>query len=173
MLIQPYTAQWIADFQAIEGVLQETLSSLRISTEHIGSTAVPDLDGKAIIDVDIVMHAPIEFEAIKTRLEAIGYYHNGNQGIEGREVFKRQKTDLQHPVLDFVRHHLYVCAHDSVELGRHLAFRDYLRTHAEARLTYQRLKHEIAEEAQHDQKRYAYLKEIKVQPFINLITPKA
>jgi GrpB-like predicted nucleotidyltransferase (UPF0157 family) len=169
MLIQPYTPQWIADFQAIQGVLQETLSSLSISIEHVGSTAVPDLDAKPIIDIDIVMHASA-FEAIKTRLEAIGYYHNGNQGIEGREVFKRQKVDLQHPTLDFIKHHLYVCAQDSVELRRHLTFRDYLRTHTEARLAYQRLKYEIAEEAQHDQKQYAYLKEVKAKSFINQLS---
>lgn len=170
MLIQPYTAQWIADFASIQHILQEALLSLPISIEHVGSTSVPDLDAKPIIDIDVVMYAPLEFEMVKTRLEAIGYYHNGNQGIEGREVFKRQKMVAKHNVLDCIVHHLYVCPQDSTELRRHLAFRDYLRTYAEARLAYQHLKYAIAEEAQQNQKEYARLKELKAKDFITSLS---
>ena len=167
MLIQPYTKQWIANFQAIKGILQEALQDLSISIEHIGSTAVPDLDAKPVIDIDIIRRETLEFEEIRTRLEAIGYYHNGNQGIPEREVFKRLKMATPHVLLDSIPHHLYVCVLDSPALQRHLLFRDYLRTHAEARLAYQRLKYEIAEEVQQNQKQYAELKEMRTKEFID------
>jgi hypothetical protein len=65
------------------------------------------------------------FPAVKAALETLGYQHNGDQGIPGRESFKYDPT--RKPGL--MSHHLYVCAADSVELKRHLILRDHLRTH--------------------------------------------
>ncbi|RZK70281.1 MAG: GrpB family protein [Pedobacter sp.] len=141
---------------------------LCISIEHVGSTAVPALAAKPIIDIDIIYNEVSDFEQIKKSLEAIGYDHNGDQGIVGREVFKRtgQQKDA---VLDRITHHLYACQYNCPELHRHLLFRDYLRKNKEARNYYQQLKYEIAEEANQDKKVYASLKELKANSFINYI----
>jgi GrpB-like predicted nucleotidyltransferase (UPF0157 family) len=173
MLIQAYNPQWAADFQAIQKLLAAALVDLPISIEHIGSTAVPGLAAKPIIDIDIVMQEHTALDTIKNRLATIGYRHHGNQGIPGREVFKRDPTTAAQEVLDSIAHHLYVCPANSEELQRHLRFRDYLLTHEDARIQYEQLKYAIAEEANQDRKQYAALKEVKAAPFINNILEKA
>jgi GrpB-like predicted nucleotidyltransferase (UPF0157 family) len=171
MLIRKYQKSWITDFNAISEILRETLINLQISIEHIGSTSVPDLAAKPIIDIDIVFYKDTDFAEVKLRLEKIGYYHNGNQGIENREVFKRSKP-ANHKILDSIIHHLYVCRADSEELQRHILFRDYLIANEDVRTQYQTLKYKIAEEAGQDKKKYAALKEIKAKKFINSVIKK-
>jgi GrpB-like predicted nucleotidyltransferase (UPF0157 family) len=173
MLIQTYQKSWVDDFDAIKNTLSEALADLDIAIEHVGSTAVPNLAAKPIIDVDIIFKKTIDFEGVKAGLEKIGYSHVGNQGIANREVFKRQETATPHPILDAITHHLYVCPMDSAELERHLLFRDYLRAHESARIFYQNLKIETAEAAQQDRKRYAQLKEKNARDFIDGILEKA
>ncbi len=173
MLIQKYNPQWAADFHGIQKLLTAALVDLPVSIEHIGSTAIPGLAAKPIIDIDIVMQEQTAFDTIKNRLATIGYSHHGNQGIPGREVFKRDATAAVQEVLARVAHHLYVCPVNSEELQRHLRFRDYLLTHEAARIQYEQLKYAIAEEANQDRKRYAVLKEIKAKAFITAILEKA
>ena len=144
-----------------------------LSIEHIGSTAIPNLAAKPIIDIDVVFDENTDFETIKRQLENIGYYHNGNQGIPDRDVFKRLKMSGKHAVLDGIVHHLYVCPIDSEELKKHILFRNYLITHEKERIQYQNMKFEIAEEAHQDHKKYAQLKEMKAQKFINDLIMKS
>jgi GrpB-like predicted nucleotidyltransferase (UPF0157 family) len=173
MLIQEYKESWVEDFNEIKKVITEALVNLPVSIEHIGSTAIPQLAAKPIIDIDIVYPENAAFDELKIRLEKIGYYHAGNQGIPDREVFKRDNTAGKHKVLDFIAHHLYACPADSEELQRHILFRDYLIKIDEARVQYQNLKYEIAEEAHQDRKKYAQLKEVKAKEFVNSIIAKA
>jgi GrpB-like predicted nucleotidyltransferase (UPF0157 family) len=173
MLIQKYQSSWVSDFNAIKSVIEESLTDLDFSIEHIGSTSVKDLAAKAIIDIDVVFYKKEAFETVKIRLEKLGYYHNGNQGIEGREAFKRDQLKTKHLVLDSIIHHLYVCPADSPELQRHLAFRDFLRAHEKERKEYEHLKYEIALKTNQDKKEYAILKEEMAKEFIESILQKA
>lgn len=173
MLIQEYQEKWVEDFKAIESVITNALIGLNISIEHVGSTAVPKLAAKPIIDVDIVYGKDVSFETIKSGLEKIRYHHNGNQGIINREVFKRKNWWSKHQILDTIPHHLYVCPVDSEELQRHIRFRNYLIANETARAEYQQLKYEIAAAANQDKKKYAALKEVKARTFINDILAKA
>lgn len=172
MLLQEYSNKWTVDFETIKAILTDALLDIAVTIEHVGSTAVPGLAAKPIIDIDIVFENKNDFENIKSRLAQIGYYHNSNQGIAGREVFKRLPIGGTNNVLDTIGHHLYVCSADSEELKRHLLFRNYLRLHAEARNEYQVLKQQLAIEANHDRKRYAQLKEEKARGFIEVIISK-
>ncbi len=173
MLIQEYQEKWVEDFKAIESVITDALIGLNISIEHVGSTAVPKLAAKPIIDIDIVYGNNVPFETIKKGLERIGYFHNGNQGIINREVFKRKNWWSKHQILDTITHHLYVCPVDSEELRRHILFRNYLIINETARIEYQQLKYEIAAVANQDKKQYAALKDVEARAFINDILTKA
>lgn len=173
MLIQEYQEKWVEDFKAIESVITDALIGLNISIEHVGSTAVPKLAAKPIIDVDIVYGKDVPFEILKKKLEKIGYYHNGNQGIINREVFKRKNWWSKHQILDTITHHLYVCPVDSEELQRHIAFRNYLIANETARAEYQQLKYQIAAATNQNKKQYAALKEVEARAFINDILAKA
>ena len=171
MLIEKYTSDWIIHFNDIKGQLEAVLSGLECSIEHVGSTSVPNLDSKPIIDIDIVYLAKPDFEKIKQGLEKIGYYHNGNQGLEGRDVFKRS-GQLSNEVLDRIKHHLYVCPTDSKALERHLLSRNHLRKNEVARMKYQQMKYELAEQSNQDRKKYQELKELQVNDFIDSMVEK-
>ncbi len=165
MLIIEYQASWEEDFINIKEVLTTSISSPDLVIEHVGSTAVKGLAAKPIIDIDLVYTKIEHLNLIIEELATIGYVHIGDQGIEGREVFKRNGGS-KHEVLDSIRHHLYACHCDSSELHRHLAFRDYLRTNEAARKEYENLKRDIANQANQDKKSYALLKEDQAKSFI-------
>ena len=123
------------------------VGDLSSRVEHIGSTAVPGLAAKPTLDVDILLAGGDDLGEVIARLEQLGYRHEGKLGIEGREAFA--------PPTDMPYHHLYVCVPDSKEFTRHIAFRDYLRTHPEAAREYAELKKHLAAKFLHDRKRYA------------------
>ena len=138
VVVLPYDEAWKKDFEEIKAELMAVLDGLVLSVEHVGSTSVPGLAAKPIIDIDVVIEDTDCFEKVKAALEMIGYQHEGDLGIHGREAFKYDgKEHLR-------KHHLYVCAKDSDELKRHLSFRDYLRTHSDAVKEYGRIKEEGA-----------------------------
>ncbi len=168
MILEKYSSNWVKDFAYIKREIENVLDGLSYTIEHIGSTAVPNLDSKPIIDIDIIYFNLSDFEKIKSGLEKIGYYHNGNQGIEDRDVFKRNGNCLGE-ILDTVKHHLYVCPVDSKALERHILSRNFLRKNDWARLQYQQMKYELAEKANQDRKIYDSLKELHINDFIDSI----
>ncbi|MBO7516000.1 MAG: GrpB family protein, partial [Lachnospiraceae bacterium] len=122
----------------MKGELSEALGNLAFRIEHVGSTSVRGLSAKPIIDIDVVIKDMTIFDHVKEALSGIGYHHEGDLGIPGREAFKYEgKEHLR-------KHHLYVCPVDSPELRRHLKFRDYLRSHPEAVEEYGKIKEEGA-----------------------------
>ena len=138
VIVESYNSEWKRDFEDIKSELMAVLSGKVISVEHVGSTSVEGLSAKPIIDIDVVIEDEDAFPAAKAAMESIGYTHEGDLGIPGREAFKyKGKEHLR-------KHHLYVCTKDVRELKRHISFRDYLRTHPEAVREYSRVKEEGA-----------------------------
>lgn len=138
VVVEPYNIIWKQDFQNIKAEIEDALGDLALSIEHVGSTSVEGLSAKPIIDIDVVIEDRLILDDVILALKKIGYTHEGDQGIEGREAFKYQgKEHLR-------KHHLYVCAKDASELRRHIGFRDYLRSHPEAVAEYSRVKTEGA-----------------------------
>ncbi len=168
MLLETYTSTWIKDFDAIKHEIENGIPDINYTIEHVGSTSVPNLDSKPIIDIDIIYSHLADFEKIKSGLRKMGYAHHGNQGIEGREVFKRNGIG-HYEILDTIIHHLYVCPVDSLALERHILSRDFLRKNDWARLKYQQMKYDMAERANQDRKKYQALKEQYINDFIDSI----
>ncbi len=171
MLIEKYTPNWVKDFTNVKREIESGLQGSHYVVEHVGSTSVPNLDAKPIIDIDVVYTDQADFDSIKLGLEKLGYFHNGNQGIEGRDVFKRNEK-WGNEVLDTVKHHLYVCQIGAKALLRHTLFRDFLRANDWARLEYQQMKYKLAEMAKQDKKKYAELKELNINDFIDSVIEK-
>ena len=138
VVVQPYNEDWPQCFIKIRDEIKEALGDTALRIEHVGSTSVKGLSAKPIIDIDVVIKDYSIFPEVVKRLEEIGYHHEGDQGIPTREAFKYDAK--QH----LLKHHLYVCPEDSPELKRHIAFRDYLKTHPDAVLEYSRIKEEGA-----------------------------
>jgi GrpB-like predicted nucleotidyltransferase (UPF0157 family) len=159
VVVLPYSAQWALDFAQIRDELRQALGPLALRIEHVGSTSVRGLSAKPIIDIDVVIKDYSVFDAVVHVMEEIGYHHEGDLGITGREAFTyRGKEHLQ-------KHHLYVCPQDSAELRRHIAFRNYLSIHPEAVREYSRIKEEGAALYPNDIEKYIQHK----SPFIEKI----
>lgn len=136
IIIVDYDSVWPAVFEELRQRVGSALADLSFTIEHVGSTSVPGLAAKPIIDLDILLRSAADQPLAIERLSAFGYVHRGDLGIPGREAFS-------HPA-EIPRHHLYLCPPGSVAYRDHIAFRDYLRTHPETVEEYARLKHELA-----------------------------
>ena len=157
IVVVPYDEKWKQCFEQIAGEVSVALGELALSIEHVGSTSVPGLAAKPIIDIDVVIEDESKLDAVVVALAKIGYHHEGNYGIPGREAFGYEgKTHL-------MEHHLYVCPADSLELRRHLSFRDYLRGHPEAVQEYSRIKEEATRLFPHDIDGYINYKGILIE----------
>lgn len=136
VIVVPYNSEWKHEFEKIKLYLEKTLKDSIIAIEHVGSTSVEGLSAKPIIDIDVIIKNYDNFGDVKSRLETLGYYHEGNLGIKDREAFAYDEKQKD----EFMTHHLYVCPQNSNELKRHIAFRNYLRTHEEDVKKYSEIK---------------------------------
>ena len=138
VIVLPYDAAWESAFEAIRAEIQTALGDLMLGIEHVGSTSVKGMSAKPCIDIDVVICDYSVFDAVVQKLDAIGYIHEGDLGIQDREAFKY--ADKPH----LMTHHLYVCPRDSEELHRHIVFRDFLRRTPEAVRKYSLVKEKAA-----------------------------
>ena len=139
VIVLPYDVAWESAFEAIKAEIQTALGDLMLGIEHVGSTSVKGMSAKPCIDIDVVIRDYAVFDAVVQKLDAIGYIHEGDLGIQDREAFKY--ADKPH----LMTHHLYVCPRDSEELHRHIVFRDFLRKNPEAVKKYSRVKETAAQ----------------------------
>jgi len=133
-------------FLRLRSSLSAALGDVAIAVEHVGSTAVPGLASKPILDVDVVVRSASDIVEAIRRLGEFGYQHVGDQGVTGREAFESPR--------DSCPHHLYVVVRGSDPLRNHIQFRDYLRTHPHRVMEYERLKHKLAEQFREDREGY-------------------
>lgn len=146
MIICEYDPAWPAVFAQLKSIIAAALGDVAMAIEHVGSTAVPGLAAKPIIDIDVAVADDAAVRRAIAGLAARGYVHEGNLGIPGREAFEAPA--------DLPKHHLYVCRADNREYRRHIMFRDYLRAHPEAANEYAALKRRLAERHRNDRQAY-------------------
>jgi len=170
VVIVDYDPDWPVRFERLRKALVPALADLVVSIEHVGSTAVPGLAAKPIIDVDLVIDSPLTVPAVVDRLAGLGYEHLGDLGIPGREAFRAplpSRLDDGSPLR--IAHHLYVVCSDSAELTRQIAFRDALRSNVALAQEYAELKRRLAATLGHDRDAYA---EGKTE-FVNSVLDRA
>jgi GrpB-like predicted nucleotidyltransferase (UPF0157 family) len=138
-----YDPQWPAQFALIKQELETALKDgpSYVSIEHVGSTSVPGLAAKPILDIDIIAAKNQIQPLITTLCERAGYDSKGEWGVPGRWALR--KADAR-PVRN-----LYVCEEGCLALRNHLALRDCLlrSSSAELREEYARVKREVAPRA--------------------------
>lgn len=136
--VLPYDAQWAQQFERLRARVLSAgrEGGLDFHIEHVGSTAVPGLAAKPIIDVDVLVAETAQLDAARAVLTRMGYEAEGNLGIVGREAFRAPVGDPAH--------HLYLLGASHPQAVAHLAFRDYLRTHPETAAAYGQLKQRLA-----------------------------
>ncbi|MFN0096331.1 MAG: GrpB family protein [Dehalococcoidia bacterium] len=132
-----YDPAWPGWFEAIRNRVAPALEGAALAIEHVGSTSVPGLAAKPIIDIDVVVRDDDgAVAAAVAALATLGYVHRGDLGIPGREAFFAPAGTLAH--------HLYVCREGHASLRNHLVLRDYLRGHPKAAAAYGALKRRLA-----------------------------
>src|SRR5689334_5674826 len=131
-----YREEWVAQFEVLKAALAPSLFGLALAIEHVGSTSVPGLAAKPVIDIDIVVRDKKAMIPLISRLAGLGYVHQGDLGIAGREAFEGGYPG--------VSHHLYACLKGGLALRNHLALRDALRQDSALRDDYGRLKLRLA-----------------------------
>lgn len=146
VIIVAHDPAWAEQFEELRQVLAGALGSVTQRIEHVGSTSVAGLAAKPILDIDIVIESRAALPAVIERLAKLGYHHEGDREVPGREAFGPGDGSCPavDPPRDWPRHHPYVCAEDNTELARHLAFRDWLRSHPKDADRYGSLKCDLA-----------------------------
>ena len=172
MVIVNYDSKWPEIFLKIKAELQKAIT-VTSDIQHVGSTSIPGMKAKPIIDIDVGLENWSDFEAVKKALAEIGYEHEGDKGITGREAFCRNGK-VHNENLDSIDHHLYVCSVNNEEYKRHILFRNYLRNHDEARDRYNQIKEEIlAKVGPENRAGYVQMKEDEYRDFFEEIIEKA
>lgn len=156
VIIEEYNPEWPKMFQEIHSILARTLGADALRIEHVGSTSVQGLAAKPILDIDVVIESMKSLPAVIAKLETLGYSHQGDLGVEGREAFDRKDGYVPYSEEISLRmtQHLYVCHRDSQELYRHITFRDALINNPELVKEYASLKKELAITFRNDRKAY-------------------
>lgn len=135
--VVPYDPCWPAQFEAEAAALRAIFGDQLVTIHHIGSTSVPGLAAKPIIDMIPVVRDVTELWRCNPALVERGYTPRGEFGLPGRRYFSRNTGELR-------THHMHCYALDNPEVYRHLVFRDYLRNHPEAVTAYAALKTQLA-----------------------------
>lgn len=135
-----YDPAWPELFRAEAERLRAVFGSELLALHHMGSTAVPGLSAKPIIDLLAEVRDLEQVDSFNDALCALGYEPRGEYGIPGRRFFPRRLGDEA----DTRTHHLHVYQIGHAEVARHLALRDYLRAHRDAAQAYGYLKEDLA-----------------------------
>ena len=141
-----YSPEWPRAFERVAGPLRAALAGLpSAAVEHVGSTAVPGLAAKPILDIDVIVDGP-EVPAAVAALAGLGYRHGGDLGLAGREAFEAPDADPPR--------HVYVCRRGTLHVRNHLAVRDTLRERPDLRDAYAGVKLALAADPRIDMAAY-------------------
>jgi GrpB-like predicted nucleotidyltransferase (UPF0157 family) len=146
--IVDYDTTWPAQARAELRRLKIALGHIAIGLEHVGSTSVPGLAAKPVLDLQLTVAAIEPRAAYLEPLEQIGYQFVPDPESPDHHFFAKPPERPR-------SHHLHVCEHGSAHEHRHLAVRDFLRTHDVEAARYETLKREVA--ARHPEDRLAYI----------------
>ena len=141
-----YDSAWTEEFEHEARAVRAAMGLDAVTVHHIGSTAVPGLAAKPIIDMLPVVEDDAALDRVSPRLTELGYESLGEFGLPGRRYFRKGRKNRTH--------HLHCYAVGNPEIYRHLAFRDYLCAKAEVRNDYDALKRCLARQFPRDMDAY-------------------
>lgn len=146
---------WKLMFKEEARKLKSIFENEILHIHHIGSTSVPELKAKPIIDILPVVRDIHIVDSFTDEMKYIGYESKGENGITGRRYFQKGGDNRTH--------HVHIYQFGSYEIKRHLAFRDYLLVHPEVKDSYGQLKVKLAEKFPYNVESYICGKELLVE----------
>jgi GrpB-like predicted nucleotidyltransferase (UPF0157 family) len=132
--VVPHDPNWRSAFETESKLIALALRENVVAIHHIGSTAIPQIHAKPIIDMLVEVKDILKIDTYSSEMEALGYQAMGEFGISGRRYFRKGRT-----------HHIHSFKVGSRQIERHLAFRDYMIAHSEAAQEYSELKRKLAQ----------------------------
>ena len=151
-----YNPAWPELFAAERDLIAPVLGEQLLECYHIGSTAVPGLAAKPIIDLMVVVRDVALVDALAAQFESLGYEYMGEFGIAGRRYLRKGGGERTHQI------HVFDLKSE-LHIVRHLALRDYLRAHPAACAAYAELKRKLAAQFPYDIAGYCDSKDALVQ----------
>ena len=154
----PYDPDWPVAFTRIREKLEGLLRPYVVTIEHVGSTSIPGLAAKPLLDIDIVLRGLDDVPAATQILLARNYEPRGNRYDDDVWAFIRDGTPPER---------IYICPPDNLTHHRRIIFRDHLRSHPEAAAAYAALKQDLAAKFRYDGDRYTASKRVFVDTIID------
>ena len=146
--VVPYNPQWKKAFDKESLQIKAILAENLVFIHHIGSTAIPNIYAKPIIDLLVEVH-DINLVGDRTlEMEKLGYEAMGEFGLVGRRYFRKESPR------GIRTHHVHIYETNSPEILRHLAFRDYAIAHPQDAEQYSQLKQKLAKQYPNDIESY-------------------
>jgi len=129
VVLVEYTSRWCKAFELERFALQNALGTVARDIQHIGSTAIPGLDAKPILDVAVAVAERDEAAICIAPLAVLGYVYHSDLGDAGGHLFMKGPGEKR-------THYLHIVARNDLQWRHYLLFRDYLRLNREALETY-------------------------------------
>jgi len=148
VVVVPYDPAWQEEFLRESARVARALGDLRLAIHHIGSTAIPGIHAKPIIDMLAVVGRIDGVDERSERVQALGYVGMGEYGIPGRRYFRKDDAAGNRT------HQIHAFQLGSPQVDRHLAFRDFMRAHRQYAAEYASLKRRLAEKHPNDIEAY-------------------
>jgi len=140
------TGHWKEDFKAEAAELGILFGDLIEAVEHIGSTAIPGINAKPVIDIMLIVKDIEAVDGFDEQMIELGYEPKGEFGLPGRRFFMKGGNSRTHHI------HSYEKGHE--DIVRHIAFRDYMIQHPEEAQAYSQLKADLAEKYPENMDKY-------------------
>lgn len=150
IIVVPYDDKWPEMFEAESSLIKTLLGGVAKDVHHIGSTSVPGLSAKPVIDMLLEVSDINELDTYNSSMARAGYVARGENGIPGRRYFIKGGDQRSHQVHAF--------SVGDKQVLKHLAFRDYLRRNKDIAGKYAEIKHSAALLSRNDVHRYSILK---------------
>ncbi|MCO7125678.1 GrpB family protein [Sporolactobacillus shoreicorticis] len=147
--VVPYNEGWVNEYKREAARIAPIIGANLHAIHHIGSTAIPGIAAKPTIDILAEVQRLDNVDPIQTRFSRLGYESFGEYGIRGRRYFVKKDGLGNHLI------HLHVFEENTENVIRHLAFRDYLKTHDDDAAFYGQLKLELAKQFADDRESYS------------------
>lgn len=154
-----YDARWPTLFAAEARRIRDRCGALALQLEHVGGTSIPGMCAKPVLDIAAGRPRGTSAQDVVAALEQAGYEHRGERGVPGRQFFRRGEPRA---------YHLHLVEEGGPLWRDYLAFRDYLRVHAEAARQFADLKRALAARFSQDREAYMIAKSSHVQDILRL-----
>jgi GrpB-like predicted nucleotidyltransferase (UPF0157 family) len=137
IVLENYKKEWKALYEKEASILSGILGLEFVAAHHIGSTAIPGIKAKPIIDILLEVKSIDKVDNYNRQFQSIGYEAKGEYGIKGRRFFQKGSTERTH--------HVHIFEKNNPEVHRHIKFRDYLIKNKGIAKEYENLKVTLAE----------------------------